>query len=398
MRVQLAVVRGSDAPRALTVDADSVETARRNAQADGWSVLGARRIRSADLAGFGIASRPPLEHRVFCAQLSVLMRAGLGVVEAIGALRDNARPGAGREQLDAILAELAKGRTLGHALGLQPSAFPRLLASMVQSAERTSGLSDALERYGRYAVQMDALRATVRAASVYPLFLLALGAGVISFLLFYVVPRFSTVYESIRGDLPWAATLLLAWGRLARDHGGPLLVCLVGVAGALVYAAASRRARTRALAALSKIPAVDRLTREMALARLYRTLAVLLGAGLSLRAALNGSVGVLDATADRALAQAMALIAEGRSASAALDRVGLTTPLTRSLIASGEGGGQLAKMLDEAAYFLELESERSLERAMKIIEPTLMAAIGLAVGVIVVLMYLPIFELAGSLR
>jgi general secretion pathway protein F len=296
------------------------------------------------------------------------------------------------------LGELEKGRTLGAALAAQTSTFPKLLASMVQSAERTSGLPDALERYGRYATQMDALKATVRSAAVYPFFLLALGTAVIAFLLLYVVPRFAGVYESVRGELPWAATALLAWGRIARDHGALLLAAATVVGVAMAFAAGSAATRARLVEAVTRIPSIGRLAREIALARLYRTLAVLLGAGLSLRAALNSSSGLFDGTTDRALGQAVALISEGQSPSEALDKVGLTTPLTRSLIASGEGGGQLARMLDEAAHFLELETSRSLERAMRIIEPSLMAGIGVAVGVIVVLMYLPIFELAGSLR
>jgi general secretion pathway protein F len=398
MQVQLAVVRGSKAPSWLTVDAASVESARSAAQADGWAVLSARQVDTHAVLHFPIRRRSSFDHRIFCSQLSVLLRAGLGVVEAIGALRENARPGLGREELSAVLGELEKGRTLGAALSAKPSTFPRLLASMVQSAERTSGLPDALERYGRYATQMDTLKATVRSAAVYPLFLLALGTAVIAFLLLYVVPRFAGVYESVRGDLPWAATLLLAWGRLVRDHGS--LITLVGAAVGTVIAlgVGNTTVRGRILKASTQAPLVGRLFREIALARLYRTLAVLLGAGLSLRTALNSSSGLFDVATDQALSQAVALISEGQSPSAALDHVGLTTPLTRSLIASGEGGGQLTRMLDEAAHFLELETSRSLERAMKIIEPALMAGIGIAVGVIVVMMYLPIFELAGSLR
>jgi general secretion pathway protein F len=398
MQVQLAVVRGAEAPCWLTVEAASVERARAAAQAEGWAVL------SAHPAGSDLSLRLPLrrrssfDHRIFCSQLSVLLRAGLGVVEAIRALRDNARPSAGQEELAALLGELEKGRTLGTALAAQTSTFPKLLASMVQSAERTSGLPDALERYGRYATQMDALKATVRSATVYPFFLLALGTAVIAFLLLYVVPRFAGVYESVRGELPWAATALLAWGRIARDHGALLLAAATVVGVAMAFAVGSAATRAQLVEAVTRIPSIGRLAREIALARLYRTLAVLLGAGLSLRAALNSSSGLFDGTTDRALGQAVALISEGQSPSEALDKVGLTTPLTRSLIASGEGGGQLARMLDEAAHFLELETSRSLERAMKIIEPALMAGIGVAVGVIVVLMYLPIFELAGSLR
>ncbi|MCZ8323321.1 MAG: type II secretion system F family protein [Novosphingobium sp.] len=398
MQVQLAVVRGSDAPSWLTVDAPSIDGARSIAEADGWSVLSARATRPSSFRSLNLRSRTSFDHRIFCAQLSVLLRAGLGVVEAIRALCDNACAGSGYEQLAALLAELEKGRTLGTALSAQPTSFPKLLASMVQSAERTSGLPDALERYGRYATQMDALKATVRSASVYPLFLLTLGAAVIAFLLLYVVPRFAGVYESVRGDLPWAAMVLLEWGRFARDHGSLIVVGMIAIGGAIALGVGSPMVRARALDMLSRAPAIGRLAREIALARLYRTLSVLLGAGLSLRAALNNSAGLFDAATDRALSQAVGLISEGQSPSVALDRVGLTTPLTRSLIASGEGGGQLARMLDEAAHFLELETSRSLERAMKIIEPSLMAGIGVAVGVIVVLMYLPIFELAGSLR
>jgi general secretion pathway protein F len=167
---------------------------------------------------------------------------------------------------------------------------------------------------------------------------------------------------------------------------------------AAVVALSSPQSRRLLSRAIQTLPAIGRITHEMRLARLYRTLSVLLGAGIALHPALRDVPGLIAGDPDGALSRAAQRVSEGRSASDALEQAGLTTPLARSLIASGEGGGQLARMLDEAARFLELETTRRLERAMKLIEPALMAAIGVAVGVIVVLMYLPIFELAGSLR
>ncbi len=397
MLVRMVVVSGSEPPRAVAIEASSVADAIQRVRRDGGSVLSAH---AATLASrISIASRAStLDDRVFCAQLAVLLRAGLGLVESLRALRDNARARSGREELDVILGKLESGNTLGSAIAALPSVFPPLLAAMVGSAERSSNLPDALERYGRHAAQIDALRATVRSAAVYPAFLVALGLAVIAFLLLYVVPRFSAVYGSVRGELPWAASLLLAWGRFVKEYGAWVTAGTAALAIAAAIALSSPQIRRTLSDAVLTLPTVGRLAHEMRLARLYRTLSVLLGAGITLHPALRDVPGLIAGDPDGALSRAAHLVSEGRSASYALEQAGLTTPLARSLIASGEGGGQLARMLDEAARFLELDTTRTLERAMKLIEPALMAAIGIAVGVIVVLMYLPIFELAGSLR
>lgn len=397
MQVRLLVVRTSESPRLLDLDAQSVDAARKIASDAGWFVLSVQASHTSHPFSF-TKNTAALDHQLLCGQLATLLRAGLGAVEAIRALRDNARSDTGRESLDAVLAELEKGKTLGSAFSLQPSTFPTLMSAMVRSAERTSNLPDALTRYGRYASQMESLREKIRSAAIYPVFLSTLGTAVVLFLLLYVVPRFSTVYESVRTDLPWAAELLLAWGRLVEGHSTPvwgvlIAACIVAVAGMR-----SAAVRSTVTARLKMLPGVREFVREVSIARLYRTLAMLLESGLSLRAALTNSVDIFPGDARSSIQSSIEGISKGLSPSTALEQAGLTTPLTRSLIASGERSGQLAKMLDEAAQFLETDQARTLERVMRVVEPALMTAIGLAVGVIVVLMYLPIFELAGSLR
>ena len=159
---------------------------------------------------------------IFSQELVSLLDAGLSLVEAIEALAEKederrrcARP------LEQILARLYEGQTLGAALAEHPSTFPHLYVATVRASERTGRLREALTRYIAYQQQVDALRKTLVNASIYPAVLLGAGLLVTLFLMGYVVPRFSSIYEELGSDLPLASRLLLQWGQMLDAHTGP---------------------------------------------------------------------------------------------------------------------------------------------------------------------------------
>jgi general secretion pathway protein F len=218
------------------------------------------------------------------------------------------------------------------------------------------------------------------------------------FLLTYVVPRFSGVYEGMHRDLPWTANLLMHWGRFFKGHGAQAFVLMALAAAAAIWSISASSTRTALLRRLLKVPVIGKQWRLFHIARLYRTLGMLLEGGIALPRAITMASSLLPSGLREALDMALVEIREGQRPSVAFGRAGLSTPIAQPMLTAAEGSGDLGPMMIRVALFYEADTARRLERAMRVLEPALMALIGLAIGVIVVLMYMPIFELASTLQ
>lgn len=335
---------------------------------------------------------------LFAQELLALLQAGLSVIESVDALLEKEPSPASRSVLQQLAQDLRSGHKLSVALQRQSSTFAPLFVGLVGAAERTSNLTEALTRFIEYQTRVDSVRAKVISASVYPAILLLVGAAVTVFLLSYVVPKFALVYQGTGRSLPWASALLIQWGRYAADHAAPLAAGAALMLTALTFGAIRAR-RSGALAAwIKRLPWVGDRMRQMEVARLYLTLGLLLEGGMSIGQALQllRSVG---APADQArLERVRTIVSEGQPLSTALEKEALTMPVAARLLKVGEETGQLGTMLRRAALFHESETTRWIERFTRAFEPALMAMIGLVIGGIVLLLYMPIFDLAGSFQ
>jgi general secretion pathway protein F len=236
----------------------------------------------------------------------------------------------------------------------------------------------------------------VASASIYPAVLLLVGGLVTLFLLGYVVPRFAGIYADSGRELPLLSRLLVEWGQLFNARGELIAVALAAaVAAAVAFQADLRRL---AAGALARVPAIGERARVYHLARLYRTVSMLLRGGTPLPTALGMSAGLLPPDLRERLGRALARIREGAGIAAALDEHGLTTPVALRMLRVGEKSGDMAAMMERIAGFHDEELARWIDWLTRLFEPLLMALIGAVIGAIVVLLYLPIFELAGSLQ
>ncbi|HET7756385.1 MAG TPA: type II secretion system F family protein, partial [Steroidobacteraceae bacterium] len=161
-----------------------------------------------------LLQKPQLQVAVFSQQLVSLLDAGLSLVEALEALAQKESSGGTKRILDRILARLFEGQTLAAAVAEHPGTFPDLYVASVRASEKTGALREALTRYIAYQQQADGLRKTLVNACIYPAVLLVAGLLVTLFLMGYVVPRFSSIYEDVGSNLPLASRLLLKWGQL----------------------------------------------------------------------------------------------------------------------------------------------------------------------------------------
>lgn len=381
-------------------EAVSAQEASRQAEENGYVVLS---VSEQNWLGCWPSRLSPgrREHfplLLFSQQLLALLEAGLVLVEAIEALAENEPDAHSRAVLRHLLDQLYGGRTCSDAMAMQPEHFPPFYIATLRASERSGSMAESLRRHIAYQNQIETVRKKIVSAMIYPAFLLVVGLLVTLFLLGYVVPRFSHIYEERVTDLPFLSLLLMRWGKLAGAHGGTLLLALgFAVAGAASLATRSD-VRQWFGAKLWTLPWLGERMRVYQLARLYRTLGMLLGSGTPIAGALALVPGLLSPLLRARLALAVSSIREGQPISIAMHSAGLTTPICHRMLQVGERTGRMGEMMDRIASFYDDEIARWVDVFTKIFEPALMALIGIMVGGIVILMYLPIFELVGTIQ
>lgn len=395
MRYHVKALRDSGIV-SLTLEAADEADADRQARASGCSVLSLKPAQSWRPDILSRKQRFPLA--LFNQELLALLGAGLNLVEAIEGLAEKEVHGPTRATLDQLCERLKQGRTLSQSMQELPDAFPQLYVATVRATERTGDLADALRRYVAYQSQLELVRKKVVNASIYPALLIVVGMLVLLFLLGYVVPKFSLVYEDLQSDLPLPSRLLLHAGKLIESHGLAVAIFFLAAAGAVARLAWTPAAVRWIGARLWGIPAVGARMRLYQLARFYRTLGMLLRGGTPIVAALDLVSGLLAPALKSGLEAARETIREGRPISEAMSLHGLTTPVALRMLRVGERSGRMDEMMERVASFLDEEIARWVEWFTRLFEPLLMAAIGILIGAIVVLMYLPVFELAGSIQ
>ncbi|MBV8503812.1 MAG: type II secretion system F family protein [Paucibacter sp.] len=379
------------------VDARDEAEARALVRARGLTVA---KVRPAGALG-GLTALPGSGGRfsvvLFSQELLALLRAGLALVEALEALSEKEPQALTRRVLERILGGLREGKRFSATLGEQPEHFSALYVGLVRTAEGTSDLPRALERFIEYQERVSRVRGKIVSAAIYPAILMAVGLLVSGFLLGYVVPRFATVYEGTGRPLPWLSELMLRWGRFAGDHA--FLVTLVLLAVLLGGALALQRLwRSGELAALAaRLPGVAERVRMYQLSRLYLALGLLMEGGIALVPAMRSVEGLVPPRLRAALDHSRVRVESGYALSQAFEEAELTTPISLRLLRVGERTGQLGALLQQSAAFYDEEIARWIDRFTRSFEPLLMAIIGLVVGVIVLTLYMPIFDLAGSL-
>jgi len=335
---------------------------------------------------------------LFSVELASLLGAGLNLVEALQTLAEKDPHGERREVLGALLESIRRGEPFSQSVAAQPRHFPPLYVATVKSAERTGSLREALGRYIAYQEEIERVKKKIVSATVYPAILAVVGALVLGFLVFYVVPRFAKVYEDMSSTLPFFSKALLAFGSFIGSYGWAVGICFLALLAFCVIAFSKPQIRMALNLRVWKLPAIGERMKVYQLARLYRTTGMLLDAGIPAARALAMTRELLAAHLRPQLDASEKQIRQGLRMSAALAAAGLATPVAARMMAVGERGGEMGRMLAEIARFHDDEVARFIDVFTRAFEPILMTVLGVAVGAVVVLMYMPIFELAGSIR
>jgi general secretion pathway protein F len=394
VRFRVKAMAGAQEVSSFLLEAADESDARRQVLSSGRAFISIARERSLKFEG----RNTRLQLVTFSQEMVALLDAGLSLVESIETLAEKESSAAARRTLEQVMKRLREGQTLGAALSEHPQTFPTLYVATVRAAERTGALREALSRYIAYQQQVDVLRKSLINASIYPAVLCGAGLLVVAFLMGYVVPRFSSIYEDLGSNLPFASRLLMRWGQFLDAHGLAVAVGAVSFLASLVYAFTRPAVRAAIGSRVARIPALGSRLHIYQLARLYRTVGMLQRGGTPMVTAMRMSANLLSANLQPAFASATQAVREGRSLGDSMEHYGLTTPVAARMLRVGERSGNLGEMMERIASFYDEELSRWVGLVTRLIEPALMSLIGVVIGVIVVLMYFPIFELAGAIQ
>jgi general secretion pathway protein F len=392
MRFQAKVMDEAMGVRALRIEAKDEAEARHMIAAAGLQVLDVR----------GVGWRPALrgigarfQLAVFNQQLHALLVAGQTVGEAVEIISRNDRSGRHGAIFRTLLVELRKGRQLSEAMARMPSVFPGLYVAMVRASETTGAVQSSVQRYMRYQQQLDDIRKKVASATIYPAILVALGFAVIGFLMLYVVPRFSVVFDDVAAKPGGSAGFIRVWGGFVRDNTTLAWLGFGAIVATAVLAIFHPAARGWAMGRVMKLPWVGEHLHVLQLARFYRTLSLLLRSGVVLLTAIRMTASSLPMTMQQPLERALRALSEGRALSTVMAEQGLSTEVAQRLLAAGESSGNLDRMMEHIADFYDQEVAMWIDTASRLIEPILMVGIGLVIGSIVLMLYMPIFDMAN---
>jgi len=381
----------------LTVELESPDEASLKTHADlrGCTILEIK-PQQFSLPSFKQKNKFPV--LMFSRALLSLVSAGMSLTETIDTLAEKELSSANRKLLESLRTSLYQGKSLSVAMQSFPDVFSEFYVATISASEHTGSLTEALGRYVRFQEQADVIKKRVISASIYPVLLLIVGGLVTLFLMFYVVPRFSAVYEDVRGEMPIFSRLLMGWGQFVSAHAMLVIGVILVAIGFAVYWLSLPASRAWLMKTIQRIPAIGERVRLYQLARLYRTLGMLLHGGIPVVKAIDMAKGLLGAELQTRLSLAVRDIREGITTSQAMDKYQLSTTVSSRMLRVGERSGQMGEMMERTAEFMDEELAVWIDWFTKLFEPLLMAFIGIVIGLIVVMMYMPIFELAGNIK
>lgn len=350
------------------------------------SIFGAKgkAIKAADIA-------------FFIRQLATMMKAGVPLLQALDLVANGTEKVKMKKMIYAVRYDVNSGSDFAGALSRHPEHFDNLVCSLVHAGEQSGSLETMLDRIASYKEKVESLKKKIKKAMTYPLAVIAVGIVVSAILLVKVVPQFESVFQSFGADLPAFTRWVIDLSELAQEWWFIALIAAVALFFGLSKLKAHSKAFSDALDRLVlRIPVFGPILQKATVARFARTLATTFAAGVPLVEALGSAA---DATGNSVYREAIYQIRNGVSTGQSLQHAivytGVFPVLASQMIAIGEEAGSLDAMLDKVATFYEEDVDNAVDNLSSLLEPMIMAILGVLVGGLVIAMYLPIFQLGN---
>lgn len=344
---------------------------------------------------FGGGAKVKLDDLViFSRQLATMVDAGIPLVGSLDALQEQMESKGFKNVVKRVRDDVEGGQSLSEALSKQPNVFSSFFVNMVKAGESSGNLDEILDRVAIYMEKTIALIRKVKSSLIYPAVVVTMAILITTFLIVKVVPTFESIFASIGVSLPLPTLILINISHLVRRFLLVLVIALGLGIFAVSQAIKTDKGRLAFDIFLLKIPVIGKLLRKVAIARFARTLSTLLKSGVSILTALE-IVGKTSGNKviESAIVQTKMSIKEGESIAQPLTASKVFPPMVTRMISVGEQTGKLEEMLGKVADFYESEVDAAVSGLTSLIEPLIIAFLGIVVGGIVVSMFLPIVKL-----
>jgi type IV pilus assembly protein PilC len=339
------------------------------------------------------------ELAIFTRQFSVMIDAGLPLVQCLEILASQQENKMFQKVLTGTRASVEGGATLSAAMRQYPKVFDSLYVNMVEAGETGGILDTILQRLSSYIEKNVKLQRAVRSAMVYPVGVLTVAGGVIILLLWKVVPIFATLFAGLGVDLPLPTKIVIGMSNMIGSVFGLLaLVAFVGMLVGLKVWYGTKQGRYAIDATILRLPVLGMLMRKIAVARFTRTLGTLIASGVPILEGLDITARTAgNAVVERALQQVRKSLEEGKSLTEPLKDSEVFPGMVTQMISVGEQTGAMDAMLSKIADFYEEEVDAAVKDLLTALEPIMIVFLGVVVGGVVISMYLPLFTLIGKL-
>jgi type IV pilus assembly protein PilC len=339
------------------------------------------------------------ELAIFTRQFSVMIDAGLPLVQCLEILAGQQENKTFQKMLNSVRASVEGGATLSVSMKQHDKVFDALYYNMVEAGETGGILDTILQRLAQYIEKNVKLKRAVKSAMIYPVAVLTIAAGVIILLLWKVVPIFTTLFNGLGADLPLPTRAVIAMSNFVGSIYGLMIgVFIIGIGVAIKFWQKTPLGRMTIDRALLKAPVVGMVLRKIAVARFTRTLGTLISSGVPILEGLDITARTSgNAVIERAISQTRKAVEAGRSLVEPLKETDVFPGMVTQMIGVGEQTGAMDAMLSKIADFYEDEVDAAVKDMLTAIEPIMIVFLGVVVGGVVISMYLPLFSLIGKL-
>ena len=333
---------------------------------------------------------------VFSRQFTTLIESGIPVVECLSILEGQVENPYFKGVITIMLKDVREGAALSDSMAKHKNVFPDIYLSMVEAAEASGNLPDILNRVSVYLEKSSALKKKVISALYYPVVIVLMSVAITGFLVIKVIPTFKEIFSALGGELPLPTRMLISFSDALRRKESAILILAGGIGGFFAIKAyiSTPGGKKNFHKFLLKLPVVGELLRKMAIAKFSRTFSTLVKSGVSIIKCLD-IVGRTSGNriVEDAVMEAKIAIQEGQPISTPLEKTGVFPPMVTKMVAIGERSGRLEEMLSKIAQFYEEQTDAMVAGLASLIEPLVIAFLGIIVGGIVVALFLPIIKM-----
>jgi len=345
--------------------------------------------------GGGIGSK---DIAIFTRQFSVMIDAGLPLVQCLDILGQQQENKAFQKVILQVRQDVEGGSSLAEAMRKHPQAYDDLYVNMVAAGEAGGILDTILQRLAAYIEKAVKLKAQVKSAMIYPTAVITIAVVVVYVILWKVIPVFASLFAGLGADLPFLTSVVVAFSRFIGKFWWLIFGVVFGTIFAIYQYYQTEQGRYNIDKLMLKLPVLGMILRKIAVARFCRTLGTLLSSGVAILESLEITARTSgNAVLEEAIMEVRKEVEEGKSIAEPLSRTEQFPPMVCQMIGVGEQTGAMDTMLGKIADFYEDEVDAAVEGMMALIEPVLIAFLGVVIGVIVVAMYMPMFSLISQI-